>query len=72
MFIQIIQVITTMTSSIRRFLLSIWGVSYMAQFVAHAAMYALNTTIDALPINRRDPGRTTVSDNCPSEVRTGK
>ncbi|KAF8372032.1 hypothetical protein PRIPAC_78461 [Pristionchus pacificus] len=38
-----------------KFLLSIWGVSYMAQFVAHAAMYALNTTIDALPINRRDP-----------------
>ncbi|KAF8370976.1 hypothetical protein PRIPAC_77405 [Pristionchus pacificus] len=37
------------------FLLTLWGLSYMTQFVSHAAIFVLNTTMTSLPLNKQDP-----------------
>ncbi|GMR61270.1 hypothetical protein PMAYCL1PPCAC_31465, partial [Pristionchus mayeri] len=42
-------------TSLFRFLLYVWGASYLSQFVSHASLCALNTTMTSLPTGKRDP-----------------
>ncbi|GMR61269.1 hypothetical protein PMAYCL1PPCAC_31464, partial [Pristionchus mayeri] len=37
------------------FLLYVWGASYLAQFISHASLSALNTTMTSLPIGKDEP-----------------